>query len=472
MTDEPFDLDKHIADPKTQAKVKADLQNITRSRAVPAIVPLDEERQRRKRGSPAKCKGGTGSDRIQWPDVTEHGSPKKTCANARAAIVGLGVVCCYDEFHDCVTITRAPIGAVASQPESDALDYLSSTNVDHAGHLLRVAMHTAFGFDPGKDHVHDALIQLALTHRFDPLRDHLDGIRWDGTKRLDTWLTTYLSAEDSPLNRAFGPLTLIAAVRRVRQPGCKFDHILVFEGPEGTQKSGTIALLALDARNFSDQRILGLSDRQQQELLRGKWLYEIAEMHGMKRADVDAVKAFASRTNDRARPAYGRSLIDQPRRCVFIGTTNNDKYLKSQTGNRRFWPVKTGAIDVDALRRDRDQLWAEAAAIEASGLSLTLPRELWEQAKIEQDARLEDDPWMDLLENIEEELTPCPVTGGGQEYRISTKAIFAQRLHVPESKRSTGDNARIKGVMNRLGWNGPELLYFDGKRARGYRRPA
>lgn len=173
MTDEPFDLDKHIADPKTQAKVKADLQNITRSRAVPAIVPLDEERQRRKRGSPTKSKGGTCSDGIQWPDVSEHGSPKKTCANARAAIVALGVDCRYDEFHDCVTITRAPIGTVTSEPESDALDYLSGANVDHAGHLLRVAMHIAFGFDPGKDHVHDALIQLALTHRFDPLRDHL-----------------------------------------------------------------------------------------------------------------------------------------------------------------------------------------------------------------------------------------------------------------------------------------------------------
>lgn len=79
---------------------------------------------------------------------------------------------------------------------------------------------------------------------------------------------------------------------------------------------------------------------------------------------------------------------------------------------------------------------------------------------------------MDLLENIEEELTPCPITGGGQEYRVSTKEIFAERLRVPESKQSTGDNARIKGVMNRLGWKGPELLYFDGKRARGYRRPA
>jgi predicted P-loop ATPase len=471
MADE-FDIDKHINDPQTKADLTADAEQISRRKASPSIVPLDEERQRRKRSGTAGTKRAAGNDGIQWPDVTEHGGPKKTCANARVAVEALGVSCRYDEFHDCVTITRAPISAATSAPEGDALDHLSGANVDHAGHLLRVAMHATFCFDPGKDHVHDALIQLALTHRFDPLRDYLDGLRWDGTRRLDTWLTVYLSAEDTPLNQWFGRLTLVAAVRRVRQPGCKFDHIPVFEGAEGTQKSGTIQLLALDPRNFSDQTILGLSDRQQQELLRGKWLYEIAEMQGMKRADVDHVKAFASRTYDRARPAYGRSLIDQPRRCVFIGTTNNDTYLKSQTGNRRFWPVKTGIIHIDALRRDRDQLWAEAASVEASGLSLVLPRELWEQAKIEQDARLEHDPWMDLLESIEDELTPSPLPGGGHEYRISTKAIFAQWLHIPESKRSTGDNSRIKGVMNRLGWSGPDPLYFEGKRARGYRRPA
>jgi predicted P-loop ATPase len=191
----------------------------------------------------------------------------------------------------------------------------------------------------------------------------------------------------------------------------------------------------------------------------------------MKRADVDHVKAFASRTYDRARPAYGRSLIDQPRRCIFIGTTNNDTYLKSQTGNRRFWPVKTGVIHIDALRRDRDQLWAEAAAVEASGLSLTLPRELWEQAKIEQDARMEHDPWMDILERIE--ACKFRADDGGEEYRIATDAIFAEWLKIPESKRSTGDAVRLTGVMRRLGWSGPDRMYFaDAHRLRGYRRPA
>jgi predicted P-loop ATPase len=213
--DEKYDINK---DPDIRKAIKE--LEIPQGKTASSIVPLDEERQRRKRGNTGRNKRIAGSDGIRWPDVTEHGGAKKTCANARAAIKALGVVCRYDDFHDCVTITRAPNNA--SRPESDALDHLSGANVDHAGHLLRVAMHATFGFDPGKDHVHDALIQLALTHRFDPLRDHLDGLRWDGTKRLDLWLTVYLSVEDTPLNRAFGRLTLVAAVRRVRQPGCKF----------------------------------------------------------------------------------------------------------------------------------------------------------------------------------------------------------------------------------------------------------
>ncbi len=469
MGDEKYNIDN---DPAVRAAIEAEREKITRRKAT-SIVPFDAERKRCKRnpGGGNKTRGG----RPQWPDVTEHGTPKKTCANARVAIEALGVSCRYDEFHDQVTIALMPVGKSLLPYESTAMEHLPGANMDHAGHLLRVAMHAAFDFDPGKDHVHDALIQLALIRRFDPIRDFLDGLQWDRRPRLDTWLSTYLSAEDTPLNSWFGKLTLVAAVRRVRQPGCKFDHILVLEGEEGTMKSSAIELLALDPKNFSDQRILGLSDREQQELLRGKWLYEISEMQGMKRAEVEHVKAFASRTHDRARPAYGRSVNDQPRRCILIGTTNADTYLKSQTGNRRFWPVKTGTINLDAMRRDRDQLWAEAAAVEVAALSLELPREHWPQAKIEQDGRLEHDPWIDLLEKIEGPKYSV-WQGEGQEYRVSTDAIFDEWLSIPQRKRSTGDAMRLKGVMSRLGWRGPELMYFSVAekqvRLRGYRRRA
>jgi predicted P-loop ATPase len=277
------------------------------------------------------------------------------------------------------------------------------------------------------------------------------------------------------LNAWFGRLTLVAAVRRVRQPGCKFDHILVLEGEEGTSKSSAVRLLAIDDSNFSDQTILGLSDRQQQELLRGKWIYEIGEMHGMKRSEVEQVKAFASRTHDRGRPAYGRSVVDQARRGIMIGTTNNDHYLKSQTGNRRFWPVKTETVELEALARDRDQLWAEAAALEAAGLTVKLPPELWAEAKIQQEKRLELDPWDDVLERLQADIYPS--ADGKQEYRISSDEIFDNWLQIPRNKRTAVDASRLKNVMNRLGWQGPDRVYIgrpgeELKRLRGYRRAA
>ena len=157
-------------------------------------------------------------------------------------------------------------------------------------------------------------------------------------------------------------------------------------------KSTSILTLA-GVENFSDQTILTASDKEQQALVRGVWIFEIADLAGMRRGEVEKIKAFASRTHDRARPAYGRRRVDAPRRCIFIATTNEDEYLQSQTGNRRFWPVKPGTIDVDALRRDRDQLWAEAADVEAKGGSLMLPQDLWADATAEQDERRQHDPW-------------------------------------------------------------------------------
>ena len=132
---------------------------------------------------------------------------------------------------------------------------------------------------------------------------------------------------------------LVAACRRARVPGCKFDFITVLEGPEGIDKSTAIRVLAGDD-NFNDQSILGASDKEVQEQLEGTWMHENADLAGMRRADVEQVKAFASRQIDRARPAYGRVREDRPRRSIEWATTNNETYLLSQTGNRRWWRLR------------------------------------------------------------------------------------------------------------------------------------
>ena len=374
-----------------------------------------------------------------------------------AQFMALGVICSYDEFHDRMLVGGHPIQQWAGE-------LTDAVNV-----VLRQAIIDRFEFDPGKDNIADAATELCLEHRFDPVLDYLDGLDWDGTPRLGTWVVKYLGAADTPLNRAMGELALVAGVRRVRNPGCKFDHILTLEGGEGTMKSTSIVTLA-GVENFSDQTILTQSDKEQQELVRGVWLFEIADLAGMKRAEVEKIKAFATRTHDRARPAYGRRRVDAPRRCIFVGTTNEDEYLQSQTGNRRIWPLKTGItgpIDIDALRRDRDQLWAEAAEVEAKGAPLVLPKELWEEASTVQDQRRLHDLWDDILADVQGTLYPAE--HGGTEEWIKAQELLV-RLAISTDRATTDVFKRLKRVMQRLGWRDGRH-YFGGKhQVRGYRR--
>lgn len=390
-----------------------------------------------------------------WPDLTNKGDPKRTYRNARAAIKALGINCSYDEFHD-----RMIVGGQIMEEWAGELS-------DAVTVVLRQLIIDKFDFDAGKDNIADAATALCLDNRFDPVRNYLDGLKWDRVPRIDTWPIVYLGAEDTKFNKAIGRLTLIAGVRRVRTPGCKFDHVFTMEGPEGAMKSTFIVILA-GMENFSDQTILTATDKEQQELVRGVWIYEIADLAGMRRADVEKVKAFASRTHDRARPAYGRRRIDAPRRCIFFATTNEDEYLQSQTGNRRFWPLKVRNIDVEALRRDRDQLWAEAAEIETKGEALTLPKDLWSEASKAQDERRHQDPWDDLLTSAPGR--PYPREDGVEEEWVKAQELLTI-LGITADRATTETYKRLRRVMGRLGWSGGKH-YFGGERqVRGYFRP-
>ena len=334
-----------------------------------------------------------------FPDVDRNGAPRATCTNTAVAIQKLGISCTNDVFHEKMLVGGQPIEQWAGD--------LSDAVVQ----MLRRVIYRAFGFDPGERHARDGAMQLCLENPFNPVTDYLDGLKWDGVRRLDTWTIDYLSAADTALNRAIGRLTLIAAVRRAYDPGTKFDQIIVLEGAEGTMKSTAIRILAGD-ENFSDQHVLGASDKEQQEAIRGVWLHEIADLVGMKRTEIERIKAFASRTEDRARPAYGRFRLDLKRRCIFFATTNMAAYLKSDTGNRRFWPIATGTIKIAELQRDRDQLWAEAAEVEAGGASIVLDPKLWREAGEAQEERMEVDTWEDLIAefvNGKNRITDCTI---------------------------------------------------------------
>lgn len=384
-----------------------------------------------------------------WPDTFKSGAPKPSMRNARAALRRLGLSFAYDMFRH------------RKMVDGHVIEQFAGEITDDACMMLRGLILDRFGFDPGTQHVQDAIMLMCIEEPEHPVREMLDNLKWDGVARLETWLSRYLGAADTPLNRAIGTIMLVAAVRRVRVPGVKFDQIIVFEGAQGTGKSTAVKILAGEEFH-SDQEILSLEPKAQLELLDGVWFYEINELEGMNRAEVAKIKAFASRQVDRARLAYGRNAVSRPRQVIFIGTTNEDKYLRDQTGNRRFWPVRTGVIDLPALAGDRDQLLAEAAYRESQGASLALPPELWQDAAVEQEARVEEDPWVEQIEGA------VPIVAG-DKLRFVTTSLLTDVLGIRPEYQNQGHTKRLSALMKRLGWRN-EKFKLHGKAVRGYEK--
>lgn len=402
----------------------------------------------------------THSKQIFFPDLNDKGKPRATCINTRIAIQSLGLSAKFDCFHDKMWLGGQALG-----------DYSGELS-DNAVLMLRAAVRQTFGYDPGRDVAYDAAVQECLVNSYDPVQDYLDSLVWDGVARLKTWLSVYMGADRTPLNNAIGALALVAAVRRVRRPGAKFDQIIVLIGPEGQGKSRALEILA-GRDNFSDQEILTLDERRQQEQLQGVWLYEIGELAGLHRADAEKVKAFASRAVDRCRPAYGRVRVDKPRRTIFFASTNHKTFLKSQTGNRRFWPVDTRHIDLEALNRDRDQIWAEACRFEATGMAIELPKQFWKDAAVEQEKRMDQDPWIETLADLETK-TICKKAFNGyeDEWRVFSRDIMDIALRLPIEKQSDVTAKRLAFAMERAGWHGPKTMRAAGLIAKGYTKPA
>ena len=241
-----------------------------------------------------------------------------------------------------------------------------------------------------------AIQTIARENPVHPVRDYLNALNWDGTPRLDSWLTRYLGVEDSPYVRAVGSRFLLSAVARVFKPGCQADNMLILEGPQGILKSSVLRAIAEPW--FAD-RISQLGSKDAAMEVAGVWLVEMSELDALTKASNSAIKSFVSRRSDRFRPPYGKHVVDHPRQCVFAGTINPvDGYLKDPTGARRFWPVVCGDIDLETLTRDRDQLWAEALVRFQAGIPwwLNTP-ELEALAKPEQEARYEVDAWTEKV---------------------------------------------------------------------------
>lgn len=240
-----------------------------------------------------------------------------------------------------------------------------------------------------------AVSKTADDRSYHPIRSFLEFLpEWDEVPRVDTLLTDFLGAADNGYVRAVTRKTLVAAIARVMNPGCKFDTMLVLAGPQGKGKSTLIAKLAGDW--FSDSLLLSdTKDKTAAEKLQGYWILEIGELAGMKKTDIETLRGFLSRQNDIYRAAFGRRATPHPRQCIFIGTTNADTYLRDITGNRRFWPVRTpggeGRGSWTITKQEVLQIWAEALHYFRRGETLYLPKELEQDAVHEQREAMEMD---------------------------------------------------------------------------------
>jgi predicted P-loop ATPase len=302
-----------------------------------------------------------------------------------------------------------------------------------------------------------AIQTVAKEHSFHPIQDYLDSLKWDGIARIDDWLTLYIGVDPSDYVRAVGAKFLIGGVARVYRPGCKNDTCLILEGPQGSLKSTALRSLA-DPWFTDDMPELGTKDAALQT--RGVWLIEIAELDSMTRSEVSRVKAFMSRSVDRFRPPYGRRPMDVPRECIFAGTTNKQDYLKDETGGRRFWPVGCGRINLDDLRRDRDQLWAEAVTRYRAGATWWLDRkELVDAASSEQQERYDADPWQVLIEQWVE----------GKPY-VTVEQVLEYCLDKPKKDWSQQDKIRIARSLKALDWERFQKRVDDGRREWQYRK--
>lgn len=301
-----------------------------------------------------------------------------------------------------------------------------------------------------KGTVEDALLAVATSHSFHPVRDYLASLRWDGVSRIDSWLIDHLGAADTPLNRAYGAKTLIGAVARITKPGCLMKTVLTLEGPQDIGKSSALRALMPESSWFTDHvEDIGSKDSRMQ--IRGVWLVEFAEFEALSRADANKAKSFISSPSDRYRPPYGHYIKNFPRECIFTISINPGAggYLKDATGNVRYWVVECGSgwrpgrkIDVESIASARDQLWAEAAARYQAGETWWLEDASLVAAQADvNDDRSMIDPWHDAIAAW---LADKPA--------IEAQDILCDCLGIAKAMQHRGHQMRVNSILTMLGY--------------------
>ena len=377
------------------------------------------------------------------------GAPERNEANVIVALTSdpaFAGVLAFDEFGQEIVV-RQPL------PWDSARPFLPRPWED-ADDIRTAEWLQLRGINVAPVVVSRAVGAVARELRIHPVRDWLDTLKWDGTPRIETWTSAYLGAEPTAFNHTIGALWLISAVARIYRPGVKADHMLILEGPQGARKSTAIKVLA--GEDWFTDELPELGSKDAALHMQGVWIVEIAELDAIGRAEVSRIKAFLTRTTDRFRPPYGRYTVEVPRQCVFAGTVNPDTYLRDETGNRRFWPLRCGTIDIAVLARDRDQLWAEAVhRFRAGAIWWIEDPALLAEAREEQDRRYQSDAWDDLIEHwltheIRHRLGRLPrLRQLAYRERAAPRAAERMCRSARSSRRPSGSNPRAGPAATR-----------------------
>ncbi len=345
---------------------------------------------------------------------------------------------------------------------------------------LKVYLSNKYGiYSPTK--TKDAILAVAAERSYHPIKEYLDNLSdWDGIDRVETLLIDYFNAVDNSYTRAVTRKMMVAAVARIYHPGTKFDSVLILNGPQGIGKSTFFAKLAGDW--FSDSLTLtDMKDKSGPEKLQGYWILELGELAGMRKTDVEVVKSFISRSDDKYRASYGVNVESHPRQCIIVGSTNAESgFLRDITGNRRFWPVR---ISGDGKRKawqmsvyDVEQIWAETLVLYAKGEKLYLEGSDVELATNEQADAMESDEREGLVRTYLDTLLPDDwnalslyerrnyLNGSefGGESRVGTvertlvcnMEIWCECFGRDASAMKPADSYAIAGIMKKInGWN-------------------
>jgi predicted P-loop ATPase len=342
----------------------------------------------------------------------------------------------YDQFSNQITLLRRP-----PWERGDAWQQRPVTDADGRACMQWMELQD---LRPKLTDTHTAIEGAADKLSFNPVTDWFDGLAWDGHKRLDTWLTYYLGADDKAFTRLVAAKWMISGVARAYEPGCKVDTMLILEGAQGIGKSKVMRTLGtLGGRSYFTDQVDNIGSKDAAMQLQGVLIIEMAEMNQLHGKEITAVKAWMTQTVDRFRPPFGRRVMSYPRHSILGGTLNPDGsgYFEDVTGARRFWPVLCRAIDMDALDRDRDQLWAEARDRYRSGERWWLDEDGVALAKVEQDDRYLTEPIEDIvLEYIADKMS------------VNGTDVLIHGVGVPKERLTKQLSQKVARILFKAGW--------------------